>query len=182
MNKKALEAYNNGVCEVCHRDIIYPSGSPKAPVLMFGAYPRHEEIRKGKPWVGNVGKALRGEMSRAGLSEQRVRLTNVWLHKEKEEECKISWHMDILLFEMKRQKPEAVMVMGSLPARLFFEEKVSDITGLEVTSPYFPPSVKVSMAMVDPMTAHHGGIGEVRLAIQRFAKLVDELRMSNDIN
>lgn len=166
------QVYEDKKCKVCGRQVVLPSGNKNSPILFIGSYPGKEEIAKGLPWIGNAGDILRTELDRVGLYTGYVRLTNVWLH-EQAGDCEVGWHLDMLMWEMKQQQPRAVMVMGAEASAKLYDTPVSDITGMEVKSDYFPGSVEVSMAMVNPAIAVHGPVGEVQLAIQRFANKID---------
>lgn len=163
-------------CEVCGDPLVLPSGHTQSPILMFGDSPGWEDIRDMRPWVGNAGEVLHTELTRAGIDPRMVRLTNMWMHDPKPE-CQ-PFHMQFLMRELTNRK--AVMVMGATPVKYFFfpttGKSVSEITGTVQTSTRLPSTVQVAMPMVNPGIALHGTIGEVRLAITKFAALTRELR------
>jgi uracil-DNA glycosylase family 4 len=76
-------------CPSCSRDdLVLASGARRAPILIIGEFPGKDEIKKGKPMVGAMGKVLRNELARADLDMNQMRLANLWLHpKNKNEDC-----------------------------------------------------------------------------------------------
>jgi len=75
-------------CPHCKRDdMVLASGSKRSPFLIIGEFPGRDEIKKGKPMVGAMGKVLRNELARANLDMNQIRLTNLWLHPKNENEA-----------------------------------------------------------------------------------------------
>jgi len=142
-------------------------------VLLLGPFPGPDEQTKGYPWVGKAGDVLKAELGRNGLSYTTCRATNLWQHRENDT-CDFEWHKDMVFKEMMGRK--AILLMGALTCDILLGKKVSDVTGLTVTSSYIPLTTLV-MASVNPADALAGGaLGEVRLAIKKFAEAVREMR------
>ena len=70
------------VCPECGTDECVPaSGNKKSTVLIVGAYPGHEEIKRGKPFVGGTGTVLQSELRKVGLALNQFRVANLWIHE-----------------------------------------------------------------------------------------------------
>jgi len=171
------------VCPSCGRDdLVLASGPRRAKILVIGEFPGEDEIKKGKPMVGAMGSVLRSELGRAGLDMNQMRLTNLWLHppqkvgvKDTEgqrikEKCFNHGLQEVIKEAKNRQ---AILLLGSDTVSFFCNEKVSEVSGLEVKSAYF--SVPLLFACVQPATVFHQGLGELRLSLQKFAKRVNKL-------
>lgn len=159
-------------CPIC-KDLLLvePSGPKDSPVLMLGEFPGLDEVRRGEQWIGPAGEVLRAELVRAGLSPQLCRMTNLWMHHPSEDPKEIAWHEKQMFSELAGRK--AVFLIGSDIAERILGRKISDVQGLRVKSQRLPDSVKVAVACVNPAVARQrkSTIGEIRLAIGRFAKL-----------
>lgn len=164
-------------CEMCGDRIIKPLGSPEAPLYIFGPYPGKDELHKGIPWCGPAGEVLKKELLRAGVHQNYYRLSNVWLHGKKNDKEDLGQHVDWLLADMKQAK--VVLMMGGLPANLFMNSNITDITGLVVEPPMFPKSIDTVVAVYNPAKVIVGEaatrtVGEVRHGIQVFARYAKE--------
>ena len=152
-------------------------------MLLVGPFPGYEEIIKGIPWVGRVGKILKAELGRQGVQFDNCRVTNIWQHEPTDPgtkrkpnplyETEVNWHFDQFLSELHGRK--AVLVMGSLTSRLLGLGPVSHVAGLPVDSPLIPETVEVAFAMQNPAQVLHGLVGETRYAIEAFAMALTEL-------
>jgi len=179
--------WDNFACPVCNNDdYVPPSGNPSSPVLLIGAFPGEEEIRKGVPMVGATGGVLKAELHKLGLDLNMFRLANLWFHPEpkvnagkdreaqkfieaQKQKC-LSFFAEQLIKEAKGKK--AILLMGAKTVDYFCNKKVSAVCGLQVTSPYL--SVPIIYACVNPADVFHSSIGEMRLALTKFAKRLDE--------
>ena len=159
-------------CEHCNRDdLVLASGSKKAGILIIGEFPGAEEIKKGKPMIGAMGGVLRTELGRVGLDMRQMRLCNLWLHpKNKNEDC-LKYGKETAIKEARNRK--AILLLGSDTVKEFCNEKVSEVSGLKVESPYL--SAPLIFACVQPATVFHQGLGSLRLSLEKFAKKVKEL-------
>ena len=160
-------------CEKCGSRLVLPAGPVKSPVLLVGEFAGWEELKAGVPWVGKAGQVLRDEMSRAGLSIDRCRQTNLWLHGKDEENCDKDWHLTQLKKELLGRA--AVLLMGSdVLAEFLPGESVSDWNGLEILSPELPRSVKVCVAAFNPAISLYDKLGETRFALMAFVAAAKE--------
>ena len=153
----------NDHCPICNYKMVYPVGSPKSDTLLIGEFPGDEEIKEGRPWVGEAGKILRAELTRAGIAYVNCRATNLWLHRTNDG-CDISFHVDALMKEVEGKK--YILLMGSELCKMFLDKGVSDLSG---TITKFGGAKTV--VCYNPAIAIHSSVGEVRLAIQRFAAM-----------
>ena len=133
--------------------------------------PGDEEIKAGKPMVGRMGGVLRAELSRLGVDMRRMRLCNLWLHPPNKREDCFNYGVEQVIKEA--QKKEAILLVGSDTIRYFCNVNVMSVNGLRVTSPYL--SAPIIMACVQPAAVFHGSIGEIRLALGKFAKAINGL-------
>ena len=156
-------------CPHCNRDdLVLASGSKRSEILVIGEFPGAEEVKKGKPMIGAMGGVLRTELGRVGLDMNQMRLCNLWLHpKNKSEDC-LNYGLQKAIEEARNRK--AILLIGSDTVKQFCNEKVSEVTGLEVKSPYF--SAPLVFACVQPATVFHRSIGELRLSLEKFSKKV----------
>lgn len=164
-------------CPSCGRDdLVLPSGPKRANILIVGEFPAKEEMRKGKPLVGATGGVLRTELGKSGLDMRQMRITNLWLHpkpstKSDHYEACFNYGKEKVIQEAKGRK--AILLLGSDTVKDLCHEKVSDVSGLEVQSPYL--SAPLLFACVQPATVFHQGVGELRQALFKFSRKVNEL-------
>ena len=157
-------------CEYCGKQLVEPCGPPRARILLLAEFPGWYEIKSGVPWVGPAGKVLKDELRRVGIRYETCRATNLWQHAKDTQTCDLSGHWQRTLVEL--QGKIAVLLMGSEVATHFLGAAVSDVTGTFVSSSLLPKSVEIAMIMYNPAIALHDRLGEVRLAITRFAAAV----------
>jgi uracil-DNA glycosylase family 4 len=162
------------MCPNCGDKLVSPMGPSGSPLLLLGEFPGWLEQQRGIVWVGPAGDVLKKELALAGIQYTSCRATNVWLH-EPSKECDHGWHVDRMLKEMEGRA--AVLLMGSDVSTLFLGGPISDYAGMRVKSSLLPKSVKVAVACFNPaICTKQEGVGEVRLAIERFAELSREYR------
>lgn len=158
-------------CPHCSQAIIDPMGNIDSPILLIGEFPGDEEISKGIPFVGPTGNVLRTELRYLGIDISQLRVTNLWLHKpNKNEEC-YKHGLEQAIKEAKGRK--LVMLIGSDVVSEFADKKVYDVNGLIVKSKWISAPC---FCMLNPaIVFKRGGVGEIRLAIQKFVKKVEEI-------
>lgn len=164
-------------CPICGNMDCVPANGPKdSPILIIGAYPGKDEIKSGKPMSGQSGGILKAELRRAGVMLNQLRVCNLWLHEpsnkkdEHYEKC-FNHSVEKVMEEAKGKK--AILLIGSEPVRFLADSSVEAMNGLRVESDYL--SAPLIMGCVQPTTAFHGGVGEFRLAIEKFANSVKDL-------
>lgn len=152
-------------CNVCKRTLIDPVGPLGAEILLVGEFPGWDEIRQGAPFVGRTGDVLREELARVGIQYTKCRSTNLWSH-EKTNECDIDYHIKLLAAEMYNKK--YALLMGSDVSKALLNTGVMNVSGLVVTSPFIPDGM-IAVACPNPASLFKGRVGEVRMAMEKFA-------------
>jgi uracil-DNA glycosylase len=154
-------------CPICNAQIVPSHGH--GDILIIGDAPDREDLTQGIPFAFNpnymtTGRILRKEMELVGVSQNQFRLAHLWQHTpNKSEEC-FRLGYDAVLDEAKGKK--AILLIGSDVVETFTEYKVSDVSGLQVTSSVL--SAPIIYAMTSPALAMHRALGEVRHGVQKF--------------
>jgi hypothetical protein len=89
---------------------------------------------------------------------------NVWQHMENDK-CNRDFHVNRAFAEIAGKKK--VLVMGSEGSRELFNEDASELYGLTMKHPMYP---KVKFVVAPNPYVHERGLGELRLALEKFAK------------
>jgi uracil-DNA glycosylase family 4 len=155
-------------CPFCHTtEMVFPSGPADAEILIIGDAPGADEIGKGRPMTGPMGLLLKQELGRVGIDFRMCRKTNLWLHVPNKDIKCFQYCMDMAIKEAKGRK--AILLLGAEPTKVFCGVSVSTVSGLKVTSPYL--SAPLIVAMYNPASIFQKGgvVGEVRLALEKFA-------------
>lgn len=151
-------------CPHCGLPMVLPH-TGRNDILIVGEYPDDDDRETGVPFSGQAGEILRYELSRLGNNLWDNNLCNFWLHdKNKNQDC-LTMSVQSLTREMAGRK---VLLLGSEMSKFFLNTSVTNLCGLEVTSPMFPMSVQFVMVCLSPKTALHAPVGEFRLAVSRF--------------
>lgn len=157
-------------CPVCgDSKCVPPSGNTKSLILIIGEQPGEEELKKGKPMVGRMGDVLRQELGRLGVDLNRIRLCNLWQHAPNGNEDCYNHGLQTVIKEAKGK--QAILLLGSDTVKAFTNEKVSNVCGLKVTSNYL--SAPIIIACVNPAQVFHSSVGEMRLALKKFAVAIE---------
>lgn len=164
-------------CPSCTQKIVQPSGPRNSFILLLGEFPGKTEIDKGIPFATHpmyitAGKVLRTELANAGIDFNTCRVTNLWLHEQNDNENCFDAGKQVALEEAKSRK--AVLLIGSLVVETFTNYKVSEVSGLQVDSPLL--SAPIVYAMMNPALVFQPGrgIGEIRQAVQKFARRLEK--------
>jgi uracil-DNA glycosylase family 4 len=159
-------------CPVCGREDCVPAnGVSSSPILIVAEMPGSEEIKYGEPLIGATGRVLRTELAYLGIDMKSLRLCNLWLHEPNKNEKCLEYGASKVIEEAKGRK--AILLVGSDVVEYFCNIKVTKVSGLEVTSPYL--SAPLIMACPNPALVFKGsGIGEMRLALQKFVKKAEK--------
>lgn len=142
------------------------SGSKKSQILLIGELPGNEEIEHHKPFCGPAGGVLRSELARHGIDMWNLTVTNIWLHAPNNNEDCFNFGLEECMKLAKGK--QAILLIGSQTVEFLTGYKVSEVTGLEVTSKYL--SAPLIMASYNPATAFHRPVGEIRFAITKFSE------------
>jgi len=105
------------------------------------------------------------EFRRCGVDIKRLRITNLWQHTKNENAgCLVHWAKKAIAEAKGKQ---AILLIGAETVKYFCGCSVEAYNGLLVKSDYL--SAPVVMACVQPVNVFSGGLGEVRLTIQKFS-------------
>lgn len=170
---------NPFICPICgDTRCVPPIGKEESPILIVGEFPGVDEIIKGRPMVGRMGTILRNELGRLGTDIRQMRLCNLWQHEPNgNEEC-FKHGMNVVINCAKNKK--IILLLGSDTVKCFTNEAVSNVCGLTLKSDYL--SAPTIIACVNPAIAFHSNIGEMRLALTKFAKKVDDMMLEGTSN
>jgi DNA polymerase len=148
-----------------------PAGPPSSPILLVAEFPGGEEMKQGRPFVGQTGDILTEELGRVGLQLSQFRITTLWLHQiaKKGEPCPIDFHLQQLVGEMIGRK--VIFLMGSDTVKRLCKQNMTDVSSLRVVGPFIP-SDAIALASPNPAIAMHGSIGELRLAFTRLSEVI----------
>ena len=160
------------VCPHCKdEDLVLPTHIRNSTVLLIGEFPGDEEIKHGRPFVGATGSVLKTELARVGLDIRQFSLANLWIHKPNSNKACLEYGITKIIQIAKGKT--AILLIGSDVVGYFVDEKVSQVNGLEVKSPYL--SAPLIMACIQPATVFHQPLGELRLTLSKFAKKLKEI-------
>lgn len=171
-------------CPACEKEVIQPRGPKEAKVLLLGEMPGRDEISQGLPFVGMTGKVLSTELARVGLDIRQFRISNLWRHEKprvgtkKEEKESYLRCLDAMVAQSLRvaKGKQAILLIGSDTVKIFANKSVSDVSGMDITGECpLLMDVPLIYASVNPATVFHGGIGEIRFALEKFAKAIEHL-------
>ena len=146
----------------CGKRLLEPVG--KGSILIVRDSPDFDEIRTLSSYRGKAADGLDKEMNRAGLSLNDCRLAYLWGHAKDEKNCNLNFHLDRLVKEMVGKTH--VLLMGTDAATCIVGVQPSSMYGLMVPKHDFG-KVRIWVAPTFPFRAP---IGELRLALERFAQ------------
>lgn len=156
-------------CPSCHKELILPTGFEEFPILIVGNEPGNEN----KPFDRNTSRILFAELGKLGIDLNSCRKTNYWMHS-RNGKLNCRKFMEAQLAKEAKGK-KAILLMGAEPVNYFSGRKlgVSEVTSLRIESET-SFSAPVIMASVNPSEAFRKGIGELRLALKRFANALEQ--------
>lgn len=160
-------------CPYCNNKIITDGGVGSAPFIVVGRDPSWKDVQMGYTFAGLYGSIMQTEFSLAGLSLDLGLYTNFWLHelnpKYWEEPDHLAWHRKQL--DGKLQNVQYALFLGTDLARIYHGEGVSSIEGIPTRSILYPDLECIFLS--DPASLLRGGVGEFRLGIQKFARMMN---------
>ena len=163
----------NNACPVCgSTEMVYPVGSSTSPILIVGEAPGKEELKSGRPFMGNTGTILRNELGRYGIDYNRMRITNLWQHSDNGNEKCLQNGLEMTIREASTRK--LVLLIGAGTVKALCRVSVEEYNGLLVPCPFLSMPVMVS---VQPAIVfkENGVVGEVKFALGNFAKMIKEM-------
>ena len=165
-------------CPICGSDkVVSAIGNKSSKVLIVGEFPGEEELKHGKPMVGPMGIALRQELAFLGFDIKSARRTNLWLHPPNKNKLCLQHGIEEVIKEA--QGKTAILLFGDDVCKIFMDKSVTKIAGLLMKSNYF--SAPIVVVSPNPaMMFHQGkGVGEIRLALKKFVRYLEEYDDSN---
>jgi len=172
MDSKDFLMINPFTCPICNSvECVPPSGNKESKILLIGDFPEKDEVQKGKLLVGRTGDILRSELGRLGVDVRRLRACNVWQHHPNNNEDCYNLGLQIAIKEAKNK--QVILLLGAGAVKIFTGENVRDVCGLNLKSTYL--SAPIIISCVSPGIAFHSSIGELRLALTKFAKATEEI-------
>lgn len=182
-----LAKMENGLmneCPICGKKLILPTGNKDSKVLIIGEFPGKEEMIRGMPFSGEAGDVLKKELDRNKVSFRKLRVANVWFHKETKAKSRkkvdqqlakdlnkkcLNYFIEELLKEAVGKK--AILLVGSESTKILAGRSVSEWAGLEIPVAYFDCLV---MCVPNPGQVFHAPLGEVRVSIRKFCNKIKQ--------
>jgi hypothetical protein len=159
------------ICSACGEEGVAPRGRKNSPYLLVFTEPYYEV----KGWGGNklTGlEVLRKEMFKVGLDLGDFRMAWLWLHKPGKNDACYDAGKSVVLDEAKDK--QLVVLVGADACNEFTTYKADTVYGLEVdTVSLSAPHVFV-IPKPEGVFVRGAGIGELRLSIQKLARLLNE--------
>jgi uracil-DNA glycosylase len=94
----------------------FAEGPSDADIMLVGQNPGQEEVKQGRPFVGRSGQYLNRVLQRNGLDRNTLYITAVVKEptpgNRKPRADEINCWMPVLLDEIKRIKPQIIVLMG----------------------------------------------------------------------
>jgi len=166
-------------------------GPDNARIMLIGEQPGDHEDLAGKPFVGPAGRLLDVAIERAGLSRDRLYLTNAvkhfkWMLRGKRRLHRTAAQQEIdacgywLAQELERVKPAVVVTLGATALGALLHGKVSlsdcidrtlDVDGMQVIATWHP-SYALRQEHDD---ARERVLAAIAAALTRARELVDAL-------
>jgi len=159
-------------CPVCGNQGYVPaSGNKKSDILLVGEFPGDEEIKKGIPMIGPMGRVLRTELGVLGIDIRNLRKMNVWFHPKNDNKDCFEYGVQEVIKEAKNKR--VILLMGDEVVKYFTGKSVSKVCGLQVQSDYL--SCPHIFACINPAQVFQRGhgVGEIRLALQKFVREIN---------
>ncbi len=111
-------------------------GPLDARIMLIGQNPGAEEVKAGKPFVGNSGKYLNRILSQNGIKREDIYITNVVKCKTPENRkptaLEIKHCIPFLIEEIKRVSPKVIVLMGEVA------QKTPRMEGIQYIETYHP--------------------------------------------
>ncbi len=172
MNKPKLEALNQKLLLVTQNHPVYEGrrvivgvGNIPAPLVLVGEAPGSQEEQQGKPFVGQAGQNLTRFLEGAGLSREKLYITNLVkvrtvktspktqkLINRTPDKDDVAFFTPFLLEELQLIQPQTVVTLGNVPLRGVMGDNkltIGDVHGQTLAHPlgfevfplYHPASV-----------------------------------------
>lgn len=114
-------------------DSVFGEGTLSSRLAVVGEAPGEQEVEEGRPFVGNAGKLLDELLEEAGIDRSKVYVTNLVKVRPTKEDGghtqnrppragEIREGIEILREELGFIKPEALVLLGSTPAKALIKK------------------------------------------------------------
>jgi uracil-DNA glycosylase family 4 len=114
-------------------DSVFGEGPLDAKLALVGEAPGKQEVEQGRPFVGRAGKLLDEFLEEAGIDRSKVYVTNVVKVRPTRESGgrtqnrppragEVREGMEVLREELGLVKPEALVLLGSTPAKALIKK------------------------------------------------------------
>jgi hypothetical protein len=168
-NKKKEKTMS--LCPACSEEGISPRGTKSSKYLIVFNKPYNTAaIRSWKDKVTGLD-VLRKEFQKVGLDLNDFRMAHLWLHEPTDNLNCYEAGKSIVLDEAKGK--QAIILVGSEPCEEFTGMSASDVYGLQVDSVVLSAPTVFVIPKPESVFVQGSGIGELRLSIQKFGKLVN---------
>lgn len=162
---------SSSVCPSCGQDGISPKGPKSSKYLIVFNKPYSQAaIRNWKDKVTGLD-VLRKEFQKVGMDLNEFRQVYLNLHEPTKNENCYEAGKSIVLDEAKGK--EIIVLVGSEPCEEFTQYSASDVAGLQVDAPCFSAPVVFVLPKPEGVFVQGAGVGELRLAVQKLAKVID---------
>lgn len=166
-------------CPSCNAPMVHAMGDLSANILIIDSKPDKESLAKGQTYAYpdndwhkpySLPYIMSNEFFKLGFDFNQMRRIFLWQHAPNKNEDCFQLHFQNILQEAKGK--QAILLMGAESVETFTRYKVSDVSGLEVTSNML--SAPVIFASQSPSTVFSKGVGELRFALKNFTDALIE--------
>lgn len=168
-------------CPYCGKELIKSHGNREGDLFIIGGMPSDQDIETGLALVDQSLDVLRREFHSNKIDVKRFRFMLLWRHppmkpasKKKEDKLAASNqnekcfnHFLKLLME-ETGNAKAVLLTGAESTKALTDKKVSEWSGLHMTSDYI--NAPLIMCVPKPSMVFGSPPGEVKLTIRKFSK------------
>lgn len=158
------------LCPACSEEGTSPAGKKKSPYLLVFTKPYPAQTG----WKGRTDgfEVLTKELFKVGLDIHDFRIAYLWLHEPTKNNDCYQAGKSVVLDEAKGK--QAVILVGSDVTQEFCGLSSQDVAGLQVDSPLLSAPIVFVLPKPEGVFVRGAGIGELRLACQKLAKVLNE--------
>lgn len=159
--------------ERCHHEGIRGHGDPSYGVMILGISPGREELRVGRPMVGQSGKLIDNILDACGWSRSKVYATNIVCYSREEPSlAEIMSCRPRLLGEVEDYKPKLIVLLGRIVSDIFFPNRKHGAVRGSID--YYKPWNTYVLPTYHPAAILHGANELVTRSIVRdFSKIAE---------
>jgi hypothetical protein len=159
-------------CPICKIEMMPNFGPQNSDVLIIKDFDQ-DEYEMLSPYSSFGSKILRNEFGIYGIDFRQCRVVYLERHSCKGKDAKkcSDAHVQMAVEQAKNRK--VILLLGAKSCLSLTEKQVSKVSGLRITSKLL--SCDAIIATFNPAIVLHSGVGEFRLAIERFSDALDEV-------